>query len=504
MSKKCKNCGAVLPDEANYCLECMTAFDNSIKESKDAPIPNGTFKERLLSRLKGLKSRVSSMSKRQKTALFSALAMLFLLVPLCVYLFSPVDPVGGVTADTAAGNGNNGNRPITRVEALFDEVFGTESNPKNDPLSENGSTPVSGSGSGNNSVSETVGSGAAAGNTEAAAPGNGNSTSTGSGSSSGSGSNGNNSLGSSEPVLNYDDWEYEMDDDDLIVTKYTGNDKNIMVPDKIDGKNVSRICKGVFKDNHQIETVTFKDSEDYHGLWIENASFENCSSLKKIRFPGNTDLGIYEEYALNCLNLSQLEINFSQYRYIEGALYYYNGSKWSLRAYCEGYTASTYTVPAWCTSISAASRNLSNNRYLKTINIHANCYAMNKQWNYYEYKYLENINVDSNSPYYYSENGILYSKKNGELTLMVYPAGKTDNTFNVAENCTINCYGMKDGLFANIETIALPTSSKIAQGTVEDIKEYFPNLKIIKMKKGHPNYENIKNTLDKIVNVVEY
>ena len=201
MSKKCKNCGAVLPDEANYCLECMTAFDNSIKEIKDAPIPNGTFKERLLSRLTGLKSRVSSMSKRQKAALVSALTMLLLLVPLSVYLFSPVDPVGGVTADTAAGNNNNGSRPITRVEALFDEVFGTESNP-NDPLSENSSTSDTGSGSGNNSVSETVGSGAAAGNTEAAAPGNGNSTSAGSGSSSGSDSNGNNSTGSSEPVLN--------------------------------------------------------------------------------------------------------------------------------------------------------------------------------------------------------------------------------------------------------------------------------------------------------------
>ena len=147
MSKKCKNCEAVLPDEANYCLECMTAFDNSIKESKDAPIPNGTFKERLLSQLTGLKSRVSSMSKQQKAALVSALTMLLLLVPLSVYLFSPVDPVGGVTADTATGNDNNGSRPITRVEALFDEVFGTESNP-NDPLSENSSTSDTGSGSG--------------------------------------------------------------------------------------------------------------------------------------------------------------------------------------------------------------------------------------------------------------------------------------------------------------------------------------------------------------------
>ena len=52
------------------------------------------------------------MSKRQKAALVSALTMLLLLVPLSVYLFSPVDPVGGVTADTAAGNDNNGSRPI--------------------------------------------------------------------------------------------------------------------------------------------------------------------------------------------------------------------------------------------------------------------------------------------------------------------------------------------------------------------------------------------------------
>lgn len=129
---------------------------------------------------------------------------------------------------------------------------------------------------------------------------------------------------------------------------------------------------------------------------------------------------------------------------------------------------------------------------------------MSKQWNYYEYKYLENINVDKDSPYYYSENGVLYSVKNGAKTLTVYPAGRKEKTFTLAEGSTLNCYGMKKGLFTNVETITVPVTSKIQLDTLEDIQYYFPNIKNIKVEKGHPEFENYKNTLDKLVNVVEY
>lgn len=496
MSKKCKNCGAVLPDEANYCLECMTAFDNSIKEIKDAPIPNGTFKERLLSRLTGLKSRVSSMSKRQKAALVSALTMLLLLVPLSVYLFSPVDPVGGVTADTAAGNNNNGSRPITRVEALFDEVFGTESNP-NDPLSENSSTSDTGSGSGNNSVSETVESGAAAGNTEAAAPGNGNSTSAGSGSSSGSDSNGNNSTGSSEPVLNYDDWEYMMEDGDLIVTKYTGNDKNVLVPDKINDINIHKLDKHTFKDNSTLETVTFKNSEDYHILWISSSTFYNCSSLKKVVFPTNTDIGIFPTFAVKCPNLTDIDVDHWQYKFENGALYYYDTKRWFLYEYCEGNTSSSYTVPDWVTAINNASDNFLNCKYLKKIYLNDKCSGPTPRSNYN----LEGIYVGDANPSVADYDGVLYTKFEDFVQFSIYPAGKKDKSFTLPQDSYSYLRNAKN---TYLETLTVPKTAEVPQKALEHLLESFPNLKTIKIEKDHPDLSMFQSYLNDKVNIIKY
>lgn len=336
MSKKCKNCGAELPDEANFCLECMTVFDN-LTDKNEIAAADITGRSSLLPIFGKFKEKLLMLSKKQRAALISALALFLLLVPLSVFMLSPVEPSGNIAGGAASGSTGD-DKPVTRVEALFDEVFGTENeNSSNDTENtSDGTAESNAASSGANGVSqkaENVG-----GSTTNAQPGKGNTSSVTDSAGSGSTANSNNSSNSnsvsSAPVLNYADWEYESDGDSIVITRYTGNDKNIIVPDKIDGKNVGRISSGTFKDNNTLETVAFKDSEDYHSLWIENLTFENCDSLNKIAFPENTNLGIYEEFFLNCPELAELEINFNQFRYIEGALYSYNGAQWSLRAYC--------------------------------------------------------------------------------------------------------------------------------------------------------------------------
>lgn len=511
MSIRCKKCSCELPEEASFCLNCMTPVARNENENSEINIKNLTVKERLLSVIKEFSARVISLSKKQKVALISALALLLILVPFSILMFSPTNSAGN-TADTAA-NGNSANdKPIARIESIIDNVFGTNLSEDSDStsggtdstvsLSEN---VISNSDSASSQTAEET-------NLTTANSANKNST-TNSNTSNSNSANSNvtsNSVStgttdsSSEPVLNYDDWEYTINNSKVTLTKYTGNDKNIIVPDKFEGANLYSVSNGTFKDNKTLETVTFKDSEDYHVMTVSGSAFDNCSSLKKVSFPKNTNLGIYAEFAVNCPKFSDIEISFSQYRFIEGGLYDSNGSTWVLKQYCEGYTASTYDVPSWCTNISAASRNLSNNKYLKTINIHANCYAPSKQWNYYEYRSLENINVASGSSYYLTINGVLYDKSGSSLKLRIYPAGKKDKTYSVPENCTIDCYGMKDDLFENIETIILPASSTISSSTLEDILDYYPSLKTIKIEKGHPKYQTYKNTLDKLVDVNEY
>lgn len=468
-------------------------------------------KERLNAVLARIKSKFNTLSKNKKAALISTLALFLLLVPLSVFLLSPAEPTN--TSASASGGGSNTasvqDKPATRLETILDEVLGTD-------FADNGSSETSETDNIADNSDNLTESAANPSTTTGATTVPGTTVTT-TGDKNQLGSSGTNNTANStvsgnsettdtqsKPVLNYDDWEYTISNSKVTVTKYTGNDKNIIIPDKFDGANLYTISNGTFKDNSTLETVTFKDSEDYHILSVSGSAFNNCSSLKKITFPKNTDIGISAEFAVNCHKLSEIEIDFWQFRFVDGCLYDYNGSTWVLKEYCEGYTATTYDVPTWCTSISAASTNISNNKYLKTINIHANCYAPSSQWSYREYRYLENIYVESGNSYYESINGVLYDKSGSTLKLKIYPAGKSDKTYNVPENCTINCYGMEDDLFDKIETITLPSSSTIAIGTLEDILQYYPNLKTIKVEKGHPQYQTYKNTLDKLVTVNEY
>lgn len=484
----------------------MTPVARNENENSEINIKNQTLKERLLSATKGFCSKVMLLSKKQKAALISTLALLLILIPSSIFLFSPTNSSGNIV-DTSSNGSSTEDKPITRIESIIDDVFGTNLSEDSDSPSGNTDSNTSSSGnklSNSDSVSAQISQGTSvtaansANKNSVTKPNTTNSNATGN--SAGTGT----TTSSSEPVLNYDDWEYTISNSKVTLTKYTGNDKNIIVPDKFEGANLYSVSNGTFSDNKTLETVTFKDSEDYHIMTLSGSSFNNCSSLKKITLPENTNLGITAEFAVNCPKLSEIETDFWQFRFVEGGLYDYTGSTWVLKLYCEGYTASTYDVPSWCTSVSAASRNISNNKYIKTINIHENCYAPSKQWNYYEYRSLENIYVASGNSYYLSVNGVLYEKSGSSLKLNIYPAGKKDKTYNVPENCTIDCYGMKDDLFEYIETIVLPASSNISLSTLDDILDYYPNLKTIKIEKGHPNYQTYKNTLDKLVDVKEY
>lgn len=576
-----------MPEEACFCLQCMTPYTSEANCDESIPIKSKTS---FLSRFKAISEKATVLSKRKKAAIIISSVLVLLLIPLSFFLLSPAQTVKKGSAFAAQDSVNeeieDEDEPSSIAEAIFDEVFNSSDKEKTNNSSANLKSSDSASGSSKENVvsgsstspssnpsnkvnnsflnkiehtleaedstahSESVSTGNSAvkptlpgsieseeekpvtgttnsssGNTSSGSTG-GTSANTNTGSSTSGNIVGNNNSAVTEgnssgttseittgnvtseeisaPVLNYDDWEYDIDGDDIIIKAYTGNDKNIIIPSKFDGKYIYRILKGTFQNNSTLETVTFEDSDKSHSFWINSGAFDNCSSLTKISFPDNTNLGIYQEFAVNCCGLSTIDIDNNQYRFLDGALYYYSGSEWSLREYCEGYKADTYTVPAWCKSISSASTNISNNKYLKTVNIHANCYSMSSQFGNITYKYLENINVDAANPYYICENGILYDIRNNKLKLSVYPAGKKDKIYNIPENCTFDCYSLPRRLFTNVETITIPASSTISNGTIEDILDYFPNLKTIKMEKGHTQYSTCKNTLDRLVNVVEY
>lgn len=100
-------------------------------------------------------------------------------------------------------------------------------------------------------------------------------------------------------------FEYEQIDGGIILTKYTGKNKNIIVPAKIDGNAVLSL-KGTFFGNSTVENVRISEgiiSVDYMTFWhcislesvelpnsvetVGHATFKNCIGLEKVRFGKN-------------------------------------------------------------------------------------------------------------------------------------------------------------------------------------------------------------------------
>lgn len=100
-------------------------------------------------------------------------------------------------------------------------------------------------------------------------------------------------------------FEYEEVDGGIILTRYTGKNKNIIVPSKIDGKNVLSL-KGAFFGNSTVENVRISEgirAVDYMTFWhcislesvelsdsvetVGHAAFNKCIGLKKVRLGKN-------------------------------------------------------------------------------------------------------------------------------------------------------------------------------------------------------------------------
>jgi len=128
------------------------------------------------------------------------------------------------------------------------------------------------------------------------------------------------------------DFQYELspDSNHIIITKYIGNDKNVVIPSKIDNLTVTSLngdTEGVFENSH-IETVvipktvrvignrTFKNCADLSSVDIQETSeleiilseaFENCSKLKTINLENAKSLTTIERRAFGyCSSIEQI------------------------------------------------------------------------------------------------------------------------------------------------------------------------------------------------------
>lgn len=78
-----------------------------------------------------------------------------------------------------------------------------------------------------------------------------------------------------------EDFEYEILDDGVTITKYTGNSTDVVIPDKIDDVPVTKIGFLSFEAKFDIISVTLPETTEV----ICEGAFMDCSSLKSINIP---------------------------------------------------------------------------------------------------------------------------------------------------------------------------------------------------------------------------
>lgn len=83
---------------------------------------------------------------------------------------------------------------------------------------------------------------------------------------------------------------YTVDDDgNATITGYKGNSSIIIIPETIDGYQVTKIGNGAFKDNNVIQNVIIPDCVVLLGC----GAFQNCKALDTVYIPRNVEVGAY-------------------------------------------------------------------------------------------------------------------------------------------------------------------------------------------------------------------
>ena len=115
------------------------------------------------------------------------------------------------------------------------------------------------------------------------------------------------------------DFEYKLsDNDDVIITKYTGSDTEVIIPEDFNGYAVTEIANGAFRSS-AVTSVTLPSSVEK----IENYAFYSCRNLATVNFnDGLKEIGT-EAFAY-CYALKSVSIPESCKKIGEEAFYYDN------------------------------------------------------------------------------------------------------------------------------------------------------------------------------------
>ncbi len=110
------------------------------------------------------------------------------------------------------------------------------------------------------------------------------------------------------------EYDYYADDAGIVLTKYIGNDKEVVVPSEIAGKAVVKI-KGTFFDNKTIEKVVLPNGITEIG----EHTFYGCTNLKTVILPDSVET--IDNYAFASCGLREIVLPVNTHYINKGAFW---------------------------------------------------------------------------------------------------------------------------------------------------------------------------------------
>lgn len=480
MQKHCPFCNAPMPEEASFCLHCFSILEGS----KAVPTPKAQAHRTA--------HTVATRFKTAERCSAVALTLIFLtgmvtsfvgnpLTGAPVSLFSPNGWGVQPSASAAKGNPNGENEPTDsaagKAELTAEDTAQSliAAFPKpSDILTAGGSVPsVSPS-----SDSSTASDSAASDNSDNPAEPTGPAE-----------PSADKNQPMEQPEYNPKLYTYKPDEGDRIaITGYTGSAAKVIVPAVIDGKIVCRIAEGTFQNCKTLQEITLETDTRQNYLWVNGGCVTNCPNLTTFNF-NQTDLGIYGEFARDCPKLREVNIDNDQYRFIDGALYYWSSQEWLLRFYAEGETQTELTVPTWCAGIENVC-NLEDNPYLKVLRLHQRTTHF-PQFFFGTNPNFEAVYVEEGNPKAFDCDGVLFTKSSSDTLYYAnfYPAGKTSKVFKMPENTVLSAYNSENPY---LEELWLPKNAYIQSTDAVFYERCFRNLQRVYLQEGHSLEEYVR------------
>ena len=207
------------------------------------------------------------------------------------------------------------------------------------------------------------------------------------------------------------------------ITKYTGSQRVVMIPDTIGDITVTGIGENVFKNNARMVTVSIPDTVTYIG----SSAFEGCTNLVGVTIPdGVTNVNSYTFY--KCSNLK--DVSFGENVTIIGNSAFSNCS--SLESIEIPDSVTEIGTDAFANCESLANVKLSKNLMKLGSNAYDNCEKLE------EIEIPKSLQEADKTPYYSNSRGPFGKCKN--LRNVTFEKGTT----RIAQNLFADCTGLEE------------------------------------------------------------